>query len=156
MPSAINIGAVTGVPAATDVVAGKVRLGTGLSNTVAGALLSSATNVEITETSHTHTVGQIVTHNGTAFVAAMADSAVNAEVVGVVSAVTTDTFTIATAGQVDGLTGLTAGTVYFLSDSVAGTHSATEPVVSGTVSKPVYLALTSTSALILPHRGYIV
>lgn len=156
MPSAINIAAITGVPLATTSTAGKVMLGTGLSTSVAGALLSTSTVVEITEPAHTHTVGRILTHNGTAFVPAMADSAATAEVVGIVTAVTADTFFLATNGQIDGLTDLTAGSVYFLSADSAGTFTSTEPLVSGQVSKPVFVATATDKAVLINSRGYVV
>lgn len=156
MPSAINIAAVTGVPLATTSVAGKVMLGNGLSTSAVGALLSTSTVVEITEPSHSHTAGQILTHNGTAFISAMADTAVTAEVVGVVTAVTTDTFFLTTNGLIEGLTGLTAGTVYFLSPTVAGTFTDIEPTTSGHVSKPVFVAISTDKAVLLNSRGYIV
>lgn len=93
-------------------------------------------------------------HNGTIYTKAKADSAANAEVYGVVSAVAdADNFTLQTGGQISGLSGLTAGTVYFLSPSTAGAVTATEPSTTGHVSKPILLADSTTSAYLFNMRG---
>jgi len=77
-----------------------------------------------------------------------------AEVLGVVSAVAdADNFIVTLPGNVvAGLSGLTAGSVGFLSSVTAGEVLETD-APDGTVSKPVWVALTSTTALIVASRG---
>lgn len=97
------------------------------------------------------------TTGGGSYTEAQADSAANAEALGIVSAVAdADNFTLAVGGQVTGLSGLTAGTVYFLSDSVAGALTATEPSGDGEVSKPLLVALSSTSGIFFNYRGMLI
>ena len=112
--------------------------------------LEGRVDYEVNQASHGFSVGTILTHNGSSYVAAQADSASNAEVIGIVSEVQdTNSFTIQTSGHLTGLSGLTAGTVYFLSDTTAGTATSTEP----TISKPVYYASSTTEATMLNFRG---
>jgi hypothetical protein len=95
-------------------------------------------------------VGSILTHTGSAYAAAQADSAQNSEVIGIVSEVeNSNEFTVQTSGLLSGLSGLTAGTVYFLSDTVAGAVTTTEP----DISKPVYYSSSTTEATMLNFRG---
>lgn len=111
----------------------------------------------IEQAGHGLAVGDWVRHDGTGYVKAQADSAGNAEVVGIVNAVDgTDAFTLASDGYVDGLSGLTAATVYFLSPDTAGETTASEPATTGQVSRPVFLAVSATAGYILNYRGYVV
>jgi len=98
-------------------------------------------------------VGDVIMLSGTLYILAQADSAVNAEVVGVVSAATGADFTVQQAGHMTGLVGLVAGEVYFLDPSVAGAYTSTEPTGALEVSRPVLLADTTTTAFVLPYRG---
>ena len=109
----------------------------------------------VAQTSHGLAVGDLVKCTGAdTYAEAQADSAANAEVVGIVSAVAdANNFTLLTAGEVDGLSGLTAGTVYFLDPSTAGAATSTEPSTTGQISKPVYLATSTTTAVMLNMRG---
>ena len=52
-----------------------------------------------------------------------------------------------------GLSGLTTGAVYFLSASASGVATTTEPSVVGQISKPLYVATSPTTAIILNSRG---
>ena len=118
-----------------------------------GEALEQAT----TQTSHGLAVGDLVRFNGTAYVEAQADSAANAEVVGIVSAVAgANSFTLLTGGNVMGLSGLTAGSVYFLSASSAGALTSTEPATVGQVSKPVLVATATTGGLFINLRGIVI
>lgn len=111
----------------------------------------------ISQVAHGLAVGNAVRFNGTAYVKAQADSATNAEIVGMVSAVASaNAFTLETAGLVTGLSGLTAGEVYFLSPSVAGALTATEPTTVGQVSKPLLVADSTTSGYLFNFRGALV
>lgn len=112
----------------------------------------------ISQTSHGFAVGDLVYLNSSTYTKAIATSAAAAEVVGIVSAVAdANTFTLLYSGRITGLSGLTAGSVYFLSRSTAGTASTTEPSTSGDISKPVYVADSTTTALLsIESRGYVV
>ncbi len=102
---------------------------------------------EFTQASHGFVVGDIVRFDGTTWYKAQADSAEHAEVQGVVrTIVDSNTFKLVYDGLIEGLSGLTPGQVYFLSATTAGAATTTEPSNFGEVSKPVYFALTTTSA----------
>lgn len=118
---------------------------------------ASVVTLDIAQTAHGLAVGDLVRLSGVNYVKAQADSIVNAEVVGIVSAVAgANDFTIQVAGQVTGLTGLTAGTVFFLSEATPGLLTATEPSTAGEISKPVLIADTTTSGWMLNFRGIAV
>lgn len=117
----------------------------------------SADSVEkdINQAAHGLAVGDWVRLSGADYIKAQANSAANAEVVGVVSAVSdVDNFTLQRHGHVTGLSGLTAGTLYFLDASTTGAITATEPTGSN-VSKPVLQADSTTSGWIIEMRGTI-
>lgn len=128
---------------------------TQLSNAAGGS--GANTSSAIAQTSHGLAVKDVVRYNGSAYVKAQADSAANAEVVGIVSAVAdANNFTLVTGGRVTGLSGLTAATVYFLSASSAGALTATEPSTVGQVSKPVFIADATTSGYFFNFRGMVI
>lgn len=112
----------------------------------------------ISQTSHGFAVGDILYLNGSTYTKAIASSAAAAEVIGVVSAVAdANTFTLLYSGRITGLSGLTAGTVYFLSGGTAGASTSTEPTTSGYISKPVYIADGTTTALLtIESRGKVI
>ena len=133
----------------TDVEAALQELG-------AGGGGGSGTDLErsIAQTAHGLAVGDIVRYSGTAYVKAKADTAANAEVVGIVSAVAdANHFTLLYSGYITGLSGLTAGTVYFLSPSSAGALTTTEPSTVGQISKPLLLAESTTTGYFVNFRG---
>jgi hypothetical protein len=112
--------------------------------------------VPITQTAHGLAVGNVVRFNGTNYVKAQADSAVNAEVVGIVSAVANaNTFTLLLSGDISGLSGLSAGSTYFLSPSVAGGLTTTDPTTIGQISKPLLIADTSATGYFNNWRGMV-
>ena len=119
---------------------------------------TSAGTVTVTQTSHGLAVGDIVRVSGSnTYTKAKADSAANAEVVGIVTAVSdANNFALNSTGRITGLSGLTAGATYFLSPTTAGATTTSEPGVAGQVSKPVYVAASTTTAYFLNSRGYIV
>lgn len=119
---------------------------------------SESVTRDITQVAHGFAVGDWVRLNGTdTYTDAQADSAANAEVVGVVSAVAgVDDFTLQVSGYVTGLTGLTANTVYFLDPSTAGAITSTEPSTTGEVIKPCLVSATTTSGYILTYRGNVI
>lgn len=117
-------------------------------------LSSETLTKDIAQTAHGLSVGDWVYFNGTSYTKAQADEDANSEVYGVVSAVAdANNFTITTHGYVTGLSGLTAGAAHFLSADTAGAITATEPTTSGTISKPVLLADSTTSGYVMIMRG---
>ena len=113
---------------------------------------------EVNQNSHGLAVGDVIRKDGDDYVQAQADSAVNAEVVGIVTAVADiDNFTYVYGGRVEPLSGLTSGTVYFLSAATPGALTATEPTGIGEVSKPILIATdTDDVGLFFNFRGYVV
>jgi hypothetical protein len=92
--------------------------------------------------------------DGANYVLAQADSMADSQAVGIVSEVVPpDDFTLTVIGYIEGMSGLTAGVVYFLSESVAGALTSTEPSGAGEVSKPLFIADTTTSGWFFNWRG---
>lgn len=119
---------------------------------------ANTTSYSVNQASHGFSVGDVVRVSGSnVYTKAQADTPINAEVAGFVIAVSSvNNFTLQVSGRLTGLTGLTVGEIYFLSPTTAGTITITEPTVSGQVSKSVLYADTTTSGIILNHRGVIV
>ena len=111
---------------------------------------------DFSQASNGFTVGQVLRNNGTIWVTAQADSAANAEVFGVVDTTGDPVFSVTFSGYISGLSGLTAGGGHFLSPSSAGAVTATDPTTSGQVSKPVLVAITTTTAIVQIQRGYVI
>jgi hypothetical protein len=117
----------------------------------------SAVTDTITQTAHGFTVGQVLKFAGGVYALAKADSAANAEVVGIVSSVTSaNIFVLTTNGYVTGLSGLTANTTYFLDPVTAGLLTATEPITVGQVSKPLLDTDSTTSGYFTNMRGLVI
>lgn len=112
---------------------------------------------DIEQTAHGLSVNDVVRYSDSGYVKAQADSAENAEVVGVVSAVTdVNNFTLTLNGYVSGLTGLTEGAVMFLSSGTAGLLTGTAPTTNGQVVKPVLIADSTTSGYVKDFRGNVI
>jgi hypothetical protein len=117
-------------------------------------LLGSGADVglAVTQTAHGFTdIGTPVYLTESGYFKAQADTAVHAEVVGCVGAIDgPDDFTLNFPGSVmTGLSGLTKGLVYFLDPDTAGAVTDEEPAIS----KPVYEALSTTTAVVMGMRG---
>jgi hypothetical protein len=111
----------------------------------------------ITQAAHGFAAGQALRYTGSAYTKAQANSAANAEVVGVVDrVVNTNTFYLRTTGRIVGLSGLVSGSVYFLSPSAAGALTATEPTTVGQVSRAVLVADSATSGYLYNNHGAVV
>jgi hypothetical protein len=138
---------------AAALVKKKVQIG----NLPGGGGGGAATTKAVNQLTHGLAVGDWVRHSGAAYVKAQADSAANAEVVGVVSASSgVDDFTLMTGGYIDTLVGMAAGTVYFLDPSTAGAMTATEPSTTGQVSKPLMVGVSGTEGVLLTMRGILI
>lgn len=111
----------------------------------------------ITQTAHGLAVGDVVRFSGSGYIKAKADTAANAEAVGIVSAVAdANTFTLTVGGYVSTLSGLTADTVYFLSDATDGLLDAAEPTSATSISKPVFISVSTTAGYFYNFRGNVV
>lgn len=106
--------------------------------------------VRVAAVAHGFTQGTPVLFNGTAWVAAQADTATT---VGthVVRVVDVDNFLAVMCGVVSGMTGLVAGERYFVSEAVPGTLTSTEPLTG--FSNLVGQALSTTELMVFPYRA---
>lgn len=111
----------------------------------------------VTQVAHGFVTGNVVYYDGAQYSLARADTANEAEVVGIVGlVVTVDSFQLITSGLVKTLAGLTPGGVYFLSDTVAGLLTLTQPTIVGYISKPLLIAVSATTGYFFNFRGKIV
>ena len=127
-------------------------------NATGGGGGGAAASIAVPQTNHGFVIGDLVRFDGTAgqqrYVKSIASSATGADVAGIVSSVAdANNFTITTGGVVTTLTGLTPGATYFLSATVAGTYTTAEPSAVTAISKPVLMALSTTSAIFYNWRG---
>lgn len=114
--------------------------------------------IDVDQVSHGFVIGDLVRYDGTVgmqrYVKSIASSADTSDVVGIVSSITNaNRCTVTTGGVVTTLTGLTPGASYFLSATVAGAYTVVEPSAIGAISKPVLMALSTTSAIFYNWRG---
>lgn len=110
---------------------------------------------EISQAGHGFVVGDVLRISGTnAFAKAQADSAANARVVGIVTAVAdANTFTLTLQGSVTaGVPAQAAGTVMYLSASIAGALTATAP---GTNDTPVLVILENAVSAIFINSLFV-
>jgi hypothetical protein len=100
----------------------------------------------VKQTAHPFTlVGQPIKRTAGAYALAQADTAANAQMVGVVgSIINANAFIIATGGLLNGLTGRTDGARYYLDATTAGGVTTTPPAIVA----PVYDAISTTAAVI--------
>lgn len=126
-----------------------------------------ATVVTISPKSAGITIGNVVRMAGSGLTLAKADTAENAEVLGVVVNSTASYDMVAVAGSINnknftstirnilGIVGgtLGAGTPYFLDPVVAGGVTTVEPTTYKHVSKPVILGISGDLGSIIPYRG---
>jgi len=129
---------------------------------IGATLGGSADVIQVTQSSHGLSLGYPVkvSGNGT-YAHATADSATNAEAIGIIIATTTDTMIIALGGRitVDGVLpsgNLAAGTVLFLHTS-AGKLTATEPSGNNEVSKPMaVITYLNSEMIMIQQRGEVI
>jgi hypothetical protein len=114
----------------------------------------SAVSITVSQTGHALSVGNVLRRGSGSYVKALADSAENAEVIGIVSYVYgVNSFELTLDGYVSGLSGLTERAVYFLSDTVAGALTTTVPVTQLHVIKPLLSAVSTTAGMFENMRG---
>lgn len=118
-------------------------------NIPGGSGSGEALEYSVTQTAHGLSVGDVIKSSGTddEYAKAQADSAVNAEVVGIVTTVT-DANNFIYSKDIMGYAGAgipagTAGVAIFLSPTTAGLMTVTEPTTPGQISKPVGVLIAS-------------
>lgn len=142
---------------ANESLLGKVRILT----TQQGEGVATATIQSINQVGHGFVVGDVVrpTVVDNVFALAQADTAFNAEVIGIVTAVIdADNFEITTQGEITvGVPALPAATVLFLDPAVPGALTVTEPTTAGEISKPLLIIeANGARAKFFNFRGNIV
>jgi hypothetical protein len=127
----------------------------------------SSTTINVTPVISGITAGKIVRMTSSGLTLAKADSATNAEVLGMVVNTDGTSHVVAINGQINntlfantianalGVVGgtLTAGQAYFLDPIVAGGITINEPQTYGYVTKPVLLGISGNAGSLLPYRG---
>jgi len=118
----------------------------------------SALAVEVAQVSHGFVVGDIIRLNGiNSYAKAQANSAANAEVVGIVTIVTdADNFAYTTEGAVTaGVPAVAAETVLFLSADTAGALTATAPTTAGYINLPLAVVTQNATKMVFhKYRGF--
>jgi hypothetical protein len=124
----------------------------------ASILQSTIVQRNISAFGHGFVVGDVIRYNSPNYVKAQADTAVNAEAIGIVSVVVdANTVTLAVGGFISGMPNMgTTGPMMFLSSVTAGKLTNVEPTPNGiAVSKPMLIPETSLSGWIVNQRGFI-
>jgi len=125
-----------------------------LSTAIPTTVTMGAVRTAVAQGSHGFTAGQVLKFAGGVYALAQADTAADAEVVGmVVASVDAGNFTMATNGYISGLTGFTANTLYYLSGSTPGALTSTAPTTEGYINKPVFFATSTTAGYFINYRG---
>jgi hypothetical protein len=112
-----------------------------------GSASGSSTRNTFTQADHTFTAEDVIYHNGTIWVKALADDAETARAVGVVESVDGDDFVLVFGGDI-ALTGKTPGALYYLSPTVAGALTATEPTDEGHYRMVVLETVSATVGVV--------
>jgi hypothetical protein len=153
-PTVASGSVVNGAVLSGSIASGQI----GINHLASGVLQVSnvALKDTFTQVGHGFAVGNVVYRKtDSTWQKAKADNVATAESVGIVDNVNGNDFTIVFSGVISTLSGLTDGVAYFLSDSVAGEYTSTEPSTIGFISKPVLIAFSTTSGLVLGYRGVV-
>ena len=123
----------------------------GFSGRAAGAYL-------VSQPGHTFVPGDVVYRTTGLWDYAKADNIGTAEALAIVQDVTGDLFDVIWDGPIAMPVpqGWTDGEVYFISESVAGQLTLTEPSTPGVVSKPMLVATSANTGIVLSYRGMVV
>ena len=130
----------------------------------------NAITVSVSPKSTGITIGNVVRITDAGLTLSRANSAENAEVLGIVVGSDASSDTIAISGSVNntnfsrtisnllGISGgtLSVGCAYFLSTDVPGGITTVEPNTYGYVSKPVLLGISGSAGGLLPYRGILI
>jgi len=124
---------------------------------LSGGVQSTSKLTKTFSVANSFAVGDVVRYDipSSSYVKAQADTATNAEVVGVVEEATAGQFTVVYSGEID-LTSVSAlsgfnGPVLFLSNSVAGGLTANPPSAIGAVVKPLVVRNAATNQYVVTN-----
>lgn len=128
-----------------------------MANTALRFVASTLYN-KVVSLGHTFVVGDVMKLSGGTFAKAQGNSAVNSEVVGIVSSEDTDYFYVTQQGYITGVPGspFAAGTLYYLSPSTSGLLTATKPTTAGQYVVPCFIADTTSSGYFFANIGEVV
>tara|TARA_Y100000593_G_scaffold90859_1_gene178232 strand:- start:4928 stop:7279 length:2352 start_codon:yes stop_codon:yes gene_type:complete len=106
---------------------------------------------------NTFAVGDVVRMDGANYVLAKADTAINAEVVGVIESCNSNTFVVVFAGEINfgGNVATGNGTTWFLSPTDAGKVQSSVPSNTGTITKTVYIGTDNDRAIVVNYLGLV-
>lgn len=122
-----------------------------------GTDIAIGVGITVTQVAHGFSVGQAIYFDGANYALAQADNTLTAEVIGVVqNVIDVDTFIYITVGELEGLAGLTPGNVGWLSETTPGLVTETIPVNPGDITKPIWIAISATNAIVYQERGKII
>lgn len=127
----------------------------------------SSTTVNVAPKVNGITSGNVVRMTSSGLTLAKADSATNAEVLGIVVSEDSSSYNVAINGAINntgfvntipnalGIAGgtLIAGQAYFLNPFVAGGITVNEPQTYGYVTKPILLGISGNVGSLIPYRG---
>ena len=122
-------------------------------------------NIDVAQSSHGFAVGDVIrvtSGSNNTYEKARANTAVNAEVIGIVIDVTdTNNFTYATSGEITVAAAVpnstTAGQIVYLNTDTAGETQTTEPSATDQISKPIAIITEANNKMVLiPFRGEII
>lgn len=123
------------------------------------ALSTNRLQQVISQNTHGFDVGHVLTFDGADYVLALADTAVNADVVGVVSLVlSADSFVLSQEGFISSIVigdPFNPGDRYYLSESSPGVLVSVAPSNLGEVVLPLFMAITSTSGYFAVTPGVV-
>ena len=126
---------------------------------IGATLGGSADVITVTQNNQGLLVGRPVRMTNSGYVYATANTAPNAEAIGIIIAVTTNTLTIALGGRVtvdECVPAGNPGTVLFL-QVAAGILAADEPSVAGQISKPMAVITVDGSEMVMvQQRGEVI
>ena len=126
---------------------------------IGATLGGSADVITVTQNNHGLLVGRPVRMTSNGYAYATANTAPNAEAIGIIIAVTTNTLTIALGGRVtvdDCVPSGNPGVVLFL-QVAAGILAADEPSVAGQISKPMAVITVDGSEMVMvQQRGEVI
>jgi hypothetical protein len=99
-------------------------------------------------------VGNVVRMGASTVVKAQANNLTNSQTIGIVESVDGTDAVVITSGpfsNITGLTGLTTGTIYYLDPDTAGAVTPVNPDnTNGELDKPLFIATSSTSGVLIP------
>lgn len=118
--------------------------------------IKTSNATEVYQANHGFSIGNILYRKVGEFALAKANSKETSQVVGMISNILSiDTFELTFAGGfVSGLSGLQDSKLYYLSDSISGSMTTSMPIGIGSILKPVFRAMSSSSGFVIGDIAY--